>query len=286
MAARFVSRFAPLLLALNLTAALSTSARADGDPWLVTRVGEEIRVAYRVGDTYPQVAALHTASSYLRLVPGPSAGWGTSVILLPSFWSRASCPGEGLCQGAPVEASWMVAGADLLISLTGQIGGLAVSETLRLTPPLLDQRISAHVVAQVSGAIELDERPGEAFKVVMLSSMHISETQWDAPSAGAGCAPLALPAEAWIADPPITTSRLWLDGGSSAWKTNAPAMLLTLDRPLAVTGWVTPTLDPNDDNVGLWAAANQVLAGWSYTVTAAAGAPRCSFLPALTARES
>src|SRR5205823_6620028 len=69
--------------------------------WHVCRRGCQLRVHHGAGDHYPQYAALHLDSSYLRLADGPASGWGTSVILLPSFWS-----GGRLQQGAPVSAAW------------------------------------------------------------------------------------------------------------------------------------------------------------------------------------
>lgn len=281
------SRHSWLLALAMLPALAALPARTAGaaSPWAVARVGAEIRVGYADGAGYPQVAALHTDSSYLRLVPGPAAGWATSVVLLPSFWSQSSCPPGGLCQGGPVTASWSSAGDDLVLALEGTIGGLGVRETVRLTPPHLGRRIRAVVSAETSGTVDLDARPGERFKPLMLSSMRIDAQRWDAQAAGAGCAPLALPASGWVADPPLVAERLWLVGGSSDWKRNAPSVVVTLDRPLAVTGWVTPSTDPNDDNVGLWAAADAVLPAWSYTLDAMLpGDPGCLFLPVLNAR--
>ena len=39
-----------------------------------------------------------------------------------------------------------------------------------------------------------------------------------------------------------------------------------------ITGWVTESTDPNDDNVGLWAAADEVLDSWEYVIYS-----RCPF---------
>ncbi len=49
---------------------------------------------------------------------------------------------------------------------------------------------------------------------------------------------------------------------------NAPSIEVTLDEPMQITGWVTPSNDPNDDNVGFWAASNQIIQSWQYTVIA------------------
>jgi len=41
----------------------------------------------------------------------------------------------------------------------------------------------AKVNASTSGSVLIDSRPGEAFKPVFLSSMRVSDTQWDARAA-------------------------------------------------------------------------------------------------------
>jgi hypothetical protein len=55
----------------------------------------------------------------------------------------------------------------------GTISSLTVQIELRLSPPAQDS-ISADVDVNVDGDVALDDRPGEAFKPMMLSSMRIS----------------------------------------------------------------------------------------------------------------
>ena len=43
---------------------------------------------------------------------------------------------------------------------------------------------------------------------------------------------------------------------------------MTLDQARPITGWVTASADPNDDNVGLWASADTVLGSWEYELVA------------------
>jgi len=119
--------------------------------------------------------------------------------------------------------------------------------------------------------IELDNRLGEAFKPVMLSSMHISSTQWDTQAVFIGTQTNSFPSSGWIIQPPITTRDFGLQGGTSAWKTNAPTIEIILSQGRQVTGWVTQSTDPNSDNVGFWCATNKVLPSWSFNVTAEAG---------------
>ena len=45
-------------------------------------------------------------------------------------------------------------------------------------------------------------------------------------------------------------------------------MGVRLDRRLAVTGWLTPSRNPNGDNLSLWAAAPAFPPAWRYTLTA------------------
>ncbi len=248
----------------------------DVASWAVTQAGNELQIAYGSGATFPQYGVLHLDSSYFRLNYGPASGWGTSVILLPAFWS-----GGQYHQGAPVTATWQVAGPNLVLSSTGSIATLNVSRQLTLFPPT-DASIMAHVMTSVQGSVPLDNRPGEAFKPAMLSSVHISSTLWDSQAACANCQNFALPAGGWVISnmPVVTASNVGLLGGTSAWKTNAPTVWLTLEQPMQVAGWVTPSVNPNDDNVGLWAASNSVLSAWSYEIAATAGTSiRCLYLP-------
>lgn len=233
-------------------------------PWSVTQRGTLVEIAYGAGTNYPQYAALHTDSSYFRMVYSREGGWGTSVILLPVVWESGH---TGPTQGAPLAWSHRIDGADLILDLTGTIAGLAVTIAVRISPPA-ENALTARVSVQTSGSVALENRPGEAFKPVMLSSMHVSENVWDASSAFAGSTNLPIPPREWIVTPPLTGTTFGLYGGTSSWKTNAPTIEVQLDRTLEITGWVTETTDQNADNVGFWAASSEVLPSWSYTIVA------------------
>ena len=156
------------------------------------------------------------------------------------------------------------------ISIEGTIATLNVSSTLTLTPPV-NNVFSAQVSTIVSGAVKLDNRPGEAFKPVMLSSMHISTTQWDSPAAFIGTRAYSYPASGWIVQPPVVANNFGVQGGTSAWKTNAPSVEIILNQGRQVTGWVTQSSNPNDDNIAFWCATSKVLPSWSFSITAEAG---------------
>lgn len=232
--------------------------------WLVERNASEVRVYHGHGPDTAQYAALHLRDSYFRLCAGRGCGWGTSVILLPVFWHGGCCH-----HGAPVTAEWREEGSRLVLQVEGTLGGLSAALTVALSPPA-EGRIVAYVRARVAGDLALDDRPGERFKPVMLSSMHASPALWDAHSAHVGRRRIAIPREGWIVPPRelATASAFGLIGGTCRWKANAPTVHIGLDRSLPVTGWVTRSDDPNDDSVGLWAAADDVLPAYGYRITA------------------
>ena len=246
---------------------------ADSD-WMITRVGDELRIAYGSGPDFPQYGVLHLESSFFRLNYGPDSGWGTSIILLPAFWVAGS-----YWQGAPVDATWHVEGPDLVLSVIGAIAELDVALTVRIPPPVRNLRITADVEAAVEGSVALDERPGEAFKPVMLSSMRISPAEWDTQTACVADQSYGIPEDGWIIWPHVIGHTFGLIGGTSEWKMNAPSVFIALDEPMTITGWTTPSEDPNDDNVGFWAATDDVLPAWRYRVYASS-AGTCADPPA------
>ena len=237
------------------------TVRIADSSWLVTQVGEELRIAYGSGIDFPQYGVLHLESSFLRLNYGPSSSWGTSIVLLPALWT-----GGSYRQGAPVDVAWHVEGRDLVLSVTGAIDELDIVLSVRLSPPVKELRFIADVEATVEGSVPLDDRPGEAFKPVVLSSMRISPTVWDAQTACAAKQSYIIPHDGWIVSPHVVGQTLALIGGTSEWKMNAPSVFVELEQPMTITGWVTPSQDPNDDNVGLWAATNEVLPSWRYRI--------------------
>lgn len=239
-------------------------SKTENPGWSVKQNEDILEIACGSGTAYPQYAALHLSSGYLRMNYGPGSGWGTSVILLPSFWTRGR-----YYQGVPITATYTTEGSDLMITFHGNIAGLSVQGQVRLLPPS-GKSLSAKVSVVVSGSLDLDNRPGEAFKPVILTSMHISPDLWDTQSAVAGTQTYQLPENGWIIQPPVSGNSFGFNGGTSAWKTNAPTVEISLGKPMEITGWMTATSDPNSDNAQLWAASASILNTWDYTVTARA----------------
>ena len=232
--------------------------------WSVTRNGNILQINYGSGTSFPQYAALHTDDGFFRMNTGPASGWGTSVMILPCFWS-----GGRNVQGAPVTATWRTEGADLVVSFSATISTLAVQGEIRLQPPGQNV-LTATVTVTVDGSVSLDQRPGEAFKPVMLASMRVSASMWDARAAFVDAASFQIPEEGWIVQPVVRSTFFGLTGGTSAWKTNAPTIDVLMDQTLQVTGWVKRTTDANDDNIGFWGATDDILRRWQYRLRAVA----------------
>ena len=230
--------------------------------WSIAQSGNILEVGYGSGSDFPQYAALHTESSYLRLNYGPGSAWGTSIILLPSLWVAGR-----YYQGGQISAAWRKEGADLEISFTGSISGLRARGQIQLARPA-SNLISGTVTVNVDGDVNLDCRPREAFKPVNLSSMHISADHWDTESAQIDTQSLQIPAGGWIIQPPVVGRRFGLKAGSSNWKKNAPTLEIQLDEGREIAGWKSASINPNDDNLGLWAATDHVIRFWQYAFTA------------------
>ncbi len=230
--------------------------------WSVQQRGSVVEIGYGRDAHYAQYAALHTESGYFRLVFGPDSGWGTSVVLLPSFWS-----GGQYFQGAPINADWRIEGDDLVVSFDGDLSALHVAGEVRLEPPGQDTMV-ARVALTTTGTVPLDRRADEAFKPVMLSSMHVSPMLWDTDRAFVDRQLVPIPDRGWVIQPAQSGRTFGLRGGTSSWKRSAPTMTIHMDAARPVTGWVTESQDPNDDNVAWWQSSNQILSSWRYTITA------------------
>ncbi|MFX0093073.1 MAG: hypothetical protein ACFFBD_15050, partial [Candidatus Hodarchaeota archaeon] len=109
----------------------SSSDLSSQETWVVSTSGKQLKINYGSAGNYPQYGVLHLDSSYFRLNTGPETSWGTSIILLPSFWTNGEYK-----QGAPVDASWSITNGNLELFLVGIISDLSVSINLTLYPPV------------------------------------------------------------------------------------------------------------------------------------------------------
>lgn len=235
---------------------------------------KELKIFFNNKTTVSQYGSLNLTSSYIRLITGPASGWGTSIILLPVFWRVGK---SGPDQGSPIRATWTIVDQNLILHINGTIASLNVSSEVNLSPPI-DESITAKVTTKVIGNVTLATRPGEAFKPVMLSSMHISPLMWDCQEAFADNRTYSIPDSGWInsTQAPAVNQDFGLIGGTSSMKknetlknvSNTPNIKIELDHPMLIAGWVTKSNNRNDDNIGFWASSEKVLPSWSYRVIA------------------
>ena len=247
------------------------------ETWSVTQKGNDLQIAYGRGMDSPQHASLDLSSSYFRIIP-PDCTWGTSVVLFPSFFEGGE-KHQGTDYIKQLNYTWRVKEGDLILSIDGEMtSNVRLEENVRISPPQEDS-ISAKVsINIISEDIKLDKRevvPSEAFQLVMLSSMHISEEKWDAKLAYADSKELPIPESGWIVQPSKVREegKFGLKGGKSKWQEEhanlpSPTIEICLDEPYEIVGWVMESKDPNDDNIGFWAGSDKVICLWEYTIIA------------------
>lgn len=228
--------------------------------WTSDESGDVLRVFGDDGTNVSQYAAVHLDGCQLRLVYGPSCQWGTSIYLTPAFFAN------GLKQGGRItQKTLSLDGAIFVIDYVATLNVLTVKGQVKIYPPK-NEAIAAQVrVAEVTGNVTLDNRPGEAFQFVKLSSMHKSSTEWDAKFAYADCSQTEIPNDQWIFPDSVLAKTMGLIGGVG-FKGNMPSVKVILDRQSPINGWVTGNLTINDDNVGFWANSDEVMPSWSFSV--------------------
>jgi hypothetical protein len=239
----------------------------DRPVWRVVAKGAVLEIAYGRGEVIAQYGALHLDSGFLRLNTGPHCDWGTSIIVLPSYWD-----GGIYRQGGPVATNWHCDGPDCIVAFEGSIGALHVHGGLRFRPPM-EERFEVEVEVEATDCPTIDTRRDEAFKPVMLSSMRVADDLWDTDAIVIGDRTIDLAHDGWLIDPVASSLRFALRGGKSRWKRLAPTITIELERDLPIAGWKTKSADPDDDNIGIWAATDRVLPRWRYRVIATTGQP-------------
>jgi hypothetical protein len=233
---------------------------------------------------YPECAEFDMGSSFFRLSPDSSTAWASSILLNPAYWSN-NIYNQG---GTLTLQSHSVVNGNLVLNFTGIIGSLSTASTVTIHPPAMAvtgtnavDSIQADVSVAVTGSVVLDQRPGEAFKVMAVSSMHDSDTVWDNQyiQSGSGSKFTYPDAGGWIVpNGAVTANNFLLQGGISNWQTQsssgraAPTISVTLDKARPVLARDTADTNPNHDNVEAWAASDNdgetVQSSWTYSVKA------------------
>lgn len=239
----------------------------------------------------PQVAVIYS-SGYIRLKqnpdPSPSIPFGTSFILGPAYWNGAQYYHNPQLNRLEIDTTWLPH-SPLRMKAVGKNQDFKVTYNMELPPPH-DRQTRLHVdqiytaTANVNvPAIKRQEKQG--FKLVQFSSMYIKD---GSPCDGgytdchdsndirfiasdlnrrqrdfSGVNP---PGFIMTAPRPLSTT--WLDvlhKDDVSWHSqtgagtsgNTPNVRIALDElPTTYTitpqGYITPTTNPNDDNVNVW----------------------------------
>lgn len=242
-----------------------------------------------------QYFVLHSHDGVLRLVPNPNHAWGTAVRLLPAYWGqhRFTPPGTPIDQEKAKKPIYRTAG-DLVFERP-EIEGTAlkipfkntagdseidVTGTILISPPTQNS-ISVEVSVQVqpvpgeensfANFLFKDGYEEQRFKLVQLSTMHVSDTIWDAGASFVGENVYDIPERDFLLWPPQEHSVFGLKGGQSSHQNEgrpSPTVQVTFPVPRTITGWVFPSEKPDGENVTMWAASAQMLSSWKYQVVA------------------
>lgn len=178
---------------------------------------------------------------------------------------------ESYYQGVPESFSYAasVVGETLYVDCKAEILGVQVDLDISFSPPA-EGKFDARVWVEAVFPEDFFLAPRfDAFKPVMLSSMRISETLWDCVTAVAGEQLVDVPYEqGLVLEMPVLADSFALVGGTSDWKEHAPTIEIELNQEMEIQGFVTASEDPNDDNIGYWAATPGAIESWAYTVHA------------------
>jgi hypothetical protein len=237
------------------------------------------------GTGMPQVAVVN-ASGFLRLKPnadppGDPIPFGSSFVLGPAYW-----PSESTYHHSPalaaiaIDTSWLP-GGPLRMQATGTNHDFDAVWEMSLPAPR-DRQTRLHVDQTYTATVAITIDPvrraeSQGLKLAQVSSMFI----------GSGCdggltdchdsdavrliddtlerRQLAFPSVTpgtLLFGPGAALGSTWLDvlhTDDASWQGNTPNVRIALDaldpaRAVSAQAYVTPTTNPNDDNVGAWLA--------------------------------
>lgn len=225
--------------------------------------GAVIEIGYYIDGGYPQIFALHKNDGAMRLTYLPDGSWGTAVYPL-GYWHD-----DYYVKGITIDNfDYHEQSSNLVLELTASTQDIDTIDYIITLYPPQDNSTRANVEMTISNTIELDNRPvqGETFQLAVLASMNIGNNLWDAKQAYAGVTVVDTPDSEFIFDNVIRTRKFGLIGGTSDWKENAPTIKIISDRDVYIQGWVTPSTDTDDDNIGMWGGQDEMVLSWSYAV--------------------
>jgi len=249
----------------------------SGSTWFASDTADTLTLSYGNGIDFPQVAVLDKMSGNIRFVYGRTGGWGAWIVLPPSFWiatdgGTSSCGAIPYCQGTRITVTPQIVCDKATLTFNGTIGGLDFTGTMKLGIPT-DNEMSAQVDMTTSGTVALaGDRPGETFKIAMITTMHESDAAWIERFAVIENVVYPFTADQWIATPPVTATQIGVIGGIPPTTPNITTPTISLglttgSQPIVGTGWVTPSPKPNDNNASVWLATPDVRSSWGYSIS-------------------
>lgn len=249
------------------------------DPGVLVRIYHQ----QQDGSSLPQVAVIY-ASGFVRLKqnanPAPVIPFGSSFILGPAYWSEGAYHHTPQLTRLEIDTSELPTGP-LRMRAEGENGAFDVTYQLTLPPPR-DRQTRLHVMQEYTAttAVSIDftrRQNVEGFKVAQISSMFINEDSTcdgghvdchdsngarfigdDLQRYEVTFAVVSSPT--FLFSPTISLGSTWLDAlhtDNQSWQGNTPNVRIALDtlptnHTITPQGWITPTTDPNNDNVSLW----------------------------------
>lgn len=232
----------------------------------------------------PQVAVIY-ASGFIRLKqnadPTLPIPFGSSFILGPAYWSDAATYHQNpQLTRLEIDTSWLPTGP-LRTHAEGRNQGFDISYELVLPPPR-DRQTRLHVTqiytATTDVTVDATRRAeSQGFKLVQISSMFISENGTcdgghtdchDSDGARFVGSDLArhqavfsdTASSSFVYSPTLPLGSTWLDAlhtDDHSWQGNTPNVRIALDalpgdHTVTPQGWISATINPDDDNIGLW----------------------------------
>ncbi|RLC67971.1 MAG: hypothetical protein DRI48_00870 [Chloroflexi bacterium] len=244
------------------------------------------------GVSRPTVAVLYS-SAFVRLKqnadPAPAIPFGTSVVLGPAYWAGGVYHHSPTLDNVSITTDWLPSGP-LRLAISGTNADFEVGYEVTLPSPS-DELTRWHVAQYYTATAPISLDSGrldshEGFRLAQFSSMFINQSGSCGGGDG-GChdsdgaryiaadgtrrqVAFADVDGGWMFSSTATLGDVWLDALHSddqSWQGNTPNLRLALDAvPEAGTvtpqGWISPTADPDQDNVGLWLHDDSVTA-WS-----------------------
>jgi hypothetical protein len=225
------------------------------------------------------------ASGFIRLKqnadPSPPIPFGSSFILGPAYWADATTYHHNpQLTRLEIDTNWLPTGP-LRMQAEGSNQDFDISYELAFPPPR-DRQTRLHVTQAYTATANVTvdaTRRGESqgFKLVQISSMFISENGicdgghtdcHDSDGARFIGSDLVrhqvaftdVTPSSFVFSPTLPLGSTWLDALHSddgSWQGNTPNVRIALDvlpadHTITPQGWISATVNPDDDNVGLW----------------------------------